>query len=163
MSHHLSMLSPKTPLFSFMIAMLFHHGIVAPGIRARPLMHGAQVPRLAGRQLRRAVHDQPPAGPQRAVALAKARRADRVDHDVDPLAAGDPHHLGLEVLLAVVDRVVDALLADRVVLGARRGAEDLGAAAACATWIAQMPTPPAAAWISARSPCLSPPMITSAA
>ena len=36
-SHHESMLSPKTPLFSFMIAMLFHHGIVAVVMLARPL------------------------------------------------------------------------------------------------------------------------------
>ena len=32
-----------------------------------------------------------------------------------------------------------------------------------ATWVAAIPTPPAAAWISTRSPGLSPPMITSAA
>ncbi len=32
-----------------------------------------------------------------------------------------------------------------------------------AIWVAEMPTPPAAAWISARSPSLSPPMITSPA
>ncbi len=38
--------------------------------------------------------------------------------------------LGLEVLVAVVDRVGNALGADRIVLGGRGGAEDLGAGVA---------------------------------
>ena len=44
-----------------------------------------------------------------------------------PVAARDPHRLLGEVAVAVVDRVIDALGADHVVLGGRRGAEDLGA------------------------------------
>ena len=104
-----------------------------------------------------------PPGTQDRVVLAKARRADRVDDQVEADAAGDPHRLGGEVRVAVVDRVLDALGADRVVLGGRGGAEDLGADPACAIWVAAIPTPPAAAWIRTRSPRFSPPMITSAA
>ena len=64
-----------------------------------------------------------------AVVLAEARRAKGVDGDVDPLATGDPANLLGEVLGAVVDRMVDSLLADRVVLRGRGGTEDLGAEA----------------------------------
>ena len=32
-----------------------------------------------------------------------------------------------------------------------------------AIWVAEIPTPPAAAWIRTRSPAFRPPMITSAA
>ena len=35
-SHQLSMSRPKTPLFSFIIDRLFHHGIVARGIESKP-------------------------------------------------------------------------------------------------------------------------------
>ena len=49
-SHQLSMLSPKTPLFSFMIAMLFHHGIVAVVIAGEALeqRRGCCAPRRSG-------------------------------------------------------------------------------------------------------------------
>ena len=157
------MLSPKTPLFSFIIARLFHQGIVASGIEARlfSVAGMSRAPSLG--RLGEPVHDQPPAGAQQPVVLAEPGRAERVDRSMStpspPVIRID---LVLEVLVAVVDRVVDALGADRVVLGRRRGAEDLGAALR-AIWVAEIPTPPAAAWISTRSPSRRPPIRTSAA
>ena len=123
------MLSPKTPLFSFMIAMLFHHGIVAVVMLRQALEQPGDVAPLARLDLAQAEADEPAARAQQPVVLAEAGGPDRVEGDVDALAVGDPHHLVLEVVVAVVDRVVDALGADRVVLGGRGRAEDLGAVA----------------------------------
>ena len=58
--------------------------------------------------------------------------------------------------------MVDALLADRVVLGAE-AVPKISAPALRAIWVAAIPTPPAAAWISTRSPYFIPPITTSAA
>jgi hypothetical protein len=68
-----------------------------------------------------------PAGTQQPVVLPETARTERVEGDVDALASGDPVDLGLEVPGAVVDRMSDAELRDRRVLGRRRGAEDLRA------------------------------------
>ena len=77
------MLRPNTPLFSFMIAMLFHHGIVAVVIFARFSSAGMlrRSPRL---DVGEAVADQPPAGSQQPVVLAEAARADRVEGTSTP-------------------------------------------------------------------------------
>ena len=56
-----SMLSPKTPLFSFMIARLFHQGIVANGIRTRLRATAGMLRPVPVLELRDPVHDQPAA------------------------------------------------------------------------------------------------------
>src|SRR5581483_3367460 len=89
-SHQLSMLSPKTPLFSFISARLFHQGAVAKGMRARlPISLGMLLPALA----------------QEPIVLAEVGGAGGVHDHVDALAVRDPPDLGLEVLRPVVDRV----------------------------------------------------------
>ena len=65
---------------------------------------------------------------QQLEALPEARAADAVDDQIERcLLTGDPADLLGEVLRSVVDRVRDAEAADGVVLGRRRGAEDLRA------------------------------------
>jgi hypothetical protein len=53
---------------------------------------------------------------EQLVVLAEARRAKCVEGHVDPFAASDPAHLLGEVLATVVNRMVDALLPDRIML-----------------------------------------------
>ena len=122
------MLSPKTPLFSFITERLFHQGIVARGIRRTARAIAPRSRSVSRLHLGEAEHDQTATLAKQPVVLAETGRAQRVDEHVDALAAGDPPHLLLEVLRSVVDRMLDPLLADRLVLGGGGGAEDLGAA-----------------------------------
>ena len=163
-SHQWSMLRPKTPLFSFMIARLFHHGIVANGILTR-LRSAAPMSRfpVPGLDLGEPVHDQPAAGPQHPVVAAETRRPDRIHDHVDALAVGDPHHLGGEVLgcgsrsraSTPCSRIASCLEPDAVPKISAPIPRESG-------W-PRSRRRPAAAWISTRSPCLRPPMMTSAA
>src|SRR3954468_7762778 len=70
--------------------------------------------------------DEPPAGAQEVVALLEAAPADRIERQVERVrgARVPPDRLS-EVLGAVVDRVVDAVLAHGVVLPRRGRPEDL--------------------------------------
>ena len=108
---------------------------------------------LAADQRRCAERDEAPAGAQQRVAVLEALAADRVHDEVERLLlARDPADLLDDVLRAVVDRVVDAEPADRVVLGRPKPCRRARRRAACPIWVAAMPTPPAAAWRSTRSP-----------
>ena len=67
-----------------------------------------------------------PSGAQRAKrAFERGLRPQRLNCHVHALAIGDPLDFLGEVGGAIVDRVLDALGPDRVVLGARGGPEDL--------------------------------------
>jgi len=80
---------------------------------------------------------------QEPVARPPAAPADRVEHDVEG------RQVALPALRPVVDGMVDAERADRVVLRARRRAPDLGPVAP-GDLVAAIPTPPPAAWTSTR-------------
>src|SRR3954451_5070844 len=89
---------------------------------------GREIPLSApGLELGCPVHDQPPARAEQAVVLAKRRRPESVHDRNDAVAAGDPLYLLLEVEGPVVDGMVHALVANRVVLGRGCHAEYLGA------------------------------------
>ena len=116
-------------------------------------MRGEPVRRHARRRRGEAEAEEP--AERREAAVALAERAGRVEHDVDAAAAGDALHLDLEVLACgsrscarrPASRSTACLLADAVPI--------TSAPASRQSWIAAMPTPPAAAWTSTRSPAFT--------
>jgi hypothetical protein len=105
----------------------------------------AQRPALTAHDARRAEGDEPAARAQQAVAAPQRRATQRVQHDVERRQPAVPPGA------RVVQRVLDPEAADGVVLARRCGAPDLRASVS-RQLVAAMPTPPAAAWISTRSP-----------
>jgi hypothetical protein len=96
---------------------------------ARDLAHHVhRTAALAAGQVREPERHQPAARAQQLVALAPVSAAQRVEHHVNALAAGQPADLGRVVGRAVVDGMRAALGPQDVVLGGRRGAEYLNAA-----------------------------------
>src|SRR3954453_13112326 len=92
---------------------------VEAGHRHGGLHRRHEVPLVAGDDVGGAEGDEPAAGPEQAVGAAERAPAEGVHHEVHLRQVTVP------APLRVVERVVDAVLADGAVLSGRGGAEDL--------------------------------------
>ena len=138
-------LTPITALLSFMSLIGWNQGSASTA-RSAASRFGV-IPVAA---LREPEADEPPERRQAAIALAEG--AGGVEDDVDAAAAGDAPHLHLEVL-ASGSRWQCATPASRSTACFAADAVPITSAPAMRqSWMAAMPTPPAAAWTSTFSP-----------